>query len=446
VAGTPDATPSSFFEVQGCGKPPAFNPGFLAGTVTPQAGKFSTFTMDLSRQDREQYIHGIQVRTPPGLLGMLSSVSLCGEPEASDGRCPATAKIGTTRVASGAGSHPFEIDGNIYLTGPYDGAPFGLSIVTNVVAGPFNLGLVVVRARIDVDQHTSTLTVTTDETGPYAIPQLIFGVPLRLRRVTVDIDRPRFMFNPTGCAAKRIMAGLAGSEGAVANVGSPFAVGGCKTLAFRPKFSVSTNAHTNRKIGASLDAKLSYPPRSVGRETNLARVKVSLPKQLPSRLTTLQQACLATMFEADPAGCPSGSVVGLARASTPVLPTKLTGPVYFVSHGGQAFPSLVIVLQGEGVRVDLTGSTFISKTGITSSTFESVPDVPVNSFELYLPQGTSSALAANASLCKLAAAKLIMPTEFVAQDGAIIKQKTKIKIVGCGSAKAKKATSGRSGR
>jgi hypothetical protein len=441
VPGTAEAISSSFFEVSGCSDPVSFNPGFVAGTVTPQAGQFSAFTLNFSRQDREQFVKGIQVHTPPGLLGMLSSVQLCGEAEADDGHCPEASKIGTTRVASGAGSHPFEIEGTIYLTGPHDGAPFGLSIVTPAVAGPFNLGLVVVRARIDVNPEDSTLTVTTDETGPYALPQILDGVPLRLQRITVDIDRPSFMFNPTNCGApgqpgtQQVAAVLSGSENAKASVQSQFAVGGCKSLAFKPGFTVSTSGHTSRAGGASLDAKLSFPAGSVGNEANIARVKVDLPKQLPSRLTTLQKACTAQVFAANPANCPAASIVGIVRASTPLLPVGLSGPVYFVSHGGEAFPSLIVVLQGDGVRVDLTGATFISKAGITSSTFKTVPDVPVSTFEIYLPEGKYSALAASRNLCT---SKLAMPTEFVAQNGAVIHESTKITATGCPKAKPAK--------
>ncbi len=430
MAGSPDATPSSYFNVEGCANPQGLNPGFRSGTVNPQAGRFSAFTMNISRADREQYIKGIQVHTPPGLLGMLSSVKLCEEPAADQGSCPESSKIGTTRVASGAGSHPFEIGGSIYLTGPYDGAPFGLSIVTNAIAGPFNLGLVIVRARIMVDPENSTLTVTTDETGPYGLPQIIFGVPLRLQRITVNIDRPGFMFNPTNCSAEQITARISGSQQAVASVSSPFAVAACKSLAFKPGFAVSTSGRTSRANGASLDARLSYPKGAMGTDANIARVKVSLPKQLPSRLTTLQKACPAATFDANPALCSKESVVGIAKATTPLLPVGLSGPVYFVSHGGEAFPSLIVVLQGDGVRVDLTGSTFINKAGITSSTFKTVPDVPVNTFELYLPQGKGSALAANGNLCH-EASKLVMPTEFTAQNGAIFKQNTKILPTGC---------------
>jgi hypothetical protein len=466
VRGTPDLLSTSFFEVDLAGDGSAtpcpslpFSPGFQAGTVSPQAGQFSTFTLNLARQDREQYLNGIQIHTPPGLLGMLSSVPLCGEPQADDGTCPESSKIGSTRVASGAGSHPFEIEGGVYLTGPHDGSPFGLSIVVHLDVGPFHLGVKVVRARIAVDPTTSQLTVTTDETGAYAIPQAVFGVPVRLKRVTVNIDRSGFMFNPTSCQGRRVTAAISGSGQAVANLASPFAAAGCKSLEFHPQFAVSTSGHTSKQNGASLDAKVSYPPFKAGSEANIAYVKVELPKQLPSRLTTLQKACLAATFDANPAGCPGASIIGVVRASTPVLPVPLSGPVYFVSHGGEEFPSLVAVLQGDGVRVDLTGSTFISKSGVTSSTFKTVPDVPVSTFELYLPEGRNSALAANTNLCVTATATTIkrtvtkrvhgrlvhrtvtlhvtkpaslsMPTEFVAQNGAVMRQTTKIAVTGC---------------
>ena len=180
--------------------------------------------------------------------------------------------------------------------------------------------------------------------------------------------------------------------------------------------------------------KLTYPAGPY--DANIARVKVELPKVLPSRLTTLQKACLAATFEANPANCPAASIVGQATATTPVLPVPLSGPAYFVSHGGEAFPSLIVVLQGYGATVDLVGSTFISKAGITSSTFKTVPDVPVGTFELTLPEGPYSALAANSSLCK--AKTLAMPTEFVGQNGALVKTSTKIAPTGC--AKIKKGT------
>ncbi len=433
---TPDATPESSFDVswdgngEACPSSPPLTPSFSAGTSNPNAGQFSPFTLTFAREDRQQDLSGIQVKMPPGLLGSITGVPLCGEAEANAGTCSVASRIGTMTVAAGPGGHPFYTQGSIYLTEHYEGAPFGLSIVVPTKAGPFNLGNVVVRSRINIDPTTAALTVTSNP-----LPQILDGIPIRLRTANVTIERPGFIFNPTSCAQQHITATISGTQGTTADVSAPFAVSGCAGLHFGPKFTVATSGKTSRANGASLDAKVVFP---AGAQSNIAYVKVELPKQLPSRLTTLQKACSAAQFESNPAGCPAASVIGVARTSTPILPVELTGPVYFVSHGGEAFPSLVVVLQGDGVRVDLTASTFIDKAGITSSTFKTIPDVPVNTFELYLPEGKYSALAANGNLCT---SNLQMPTLFTAQDGAQLKQNTKIAVTGC--AKAKKATAKR---
>ncbi len=430
---TPDAVSENSFDVDWDGEGGAcpavtpFAPSFSAGTSNPNAGQFSPFTMTFGREDRERDLAGIQVQMPPGLLGTLTGIPLCGETQASLGTCGEGSRIGSMTVAAGPGAHPFYEQGEIYLTGPYGGAPFGLSIVVPTVAGPFNLGNVVVRAKIDVDPSTAALTVTSE---PF--PQIIDGIPLRLRSANVTIDRPGFIFNPTDCAQLHVTATIAGAQGAQVQVQAPFAVAGCAGLHFGPTFKASTSGRASRADGASLDARLTFP---AGAQSNIAHVKVELPKALPARLTTLQKACTAATFEANPAACPTGSLVGIARATTPVLPVPLTGPAYFVSHGGEAFPSLIVVLQGYGVRIDLVGATFISKQGITSSTFDNVPDVQVSSFELYLPEGPDSALAANGNLCKQ---KLTMPSTFTAQDGAQLKQNTKIQVTGCPKAKTGK--------
>jgi hypothetical protein len=191
-----------------------------------------------------------------------------------------------------------------------------------------------------------------------------------------------------------------------------------------------------------LTAKILYPTGALGAnqassQSNIAKVKVSLPKQLPSRLPTLQHACTHQVFETNPAGCPAASIVGHATAITPVLPVPVTGPAYFVSYGAAKFPELVVVLQGYGVTVYLHGETFIDeKTGITSSTFRAVPDVPITSFELTLPQGQYSALAANTNLCNLK--KLDMPTAFTGHNNLTIHQNTPITTTGCAKTKPTK--------
>ena len=382
---TPNAEPTSSFNVVGCGASMPFAPSFTAGTTNPTSSAFSPFTLTFSRQDGEQDLSGLTVTTPPGLLGVLKSVVQCPEPQAQKGECGPQSLIGHTQVAAGAGSHPFWVGGSVYLTGPYKGAPFGLSVVVPAVAGPFNLGNVIVRAAIHIDRSTSALTVTSD-----SLPQIIDGVPLRVKTVNVSIDRPGFMFNPTNCAQRSIAATITAAQGATASVSSPFAVAGCKNLPFKPKFAVSTQGKASKASGASLHVRVT----SGTGQANIAKVKVNLPLQLPSRLSTLQKACVDSVFDANPGSCPAASVVGQATAVTPVLAHPLTGPAYLVSHAGAAFPDLEIVLQGEGITLMLDGNTQIKK-GITSSIFRAIPDAPISSFDLKLPKGPHSVLATN---------------------------------------------------
>ncbi|HWX43930.1 MAG TPA: hypothetical protein VNY52_01245 [Solirubrobacteraceae bacterium] len=417
-----------------CASPLPFAPALTAGTTSIQAGGFSPFTMTMSREDGQQNLQSVQLNMPPGLLGTLSSVKLCGEPQADAGTCGPESLIGHTIVSVGLGGNPYSVTGGeVFITGPYKGAPYGLSIVNPAKAGPFDLGKVIVRAKIEVDPSTAALTITTDQSGPYAIPHILDGIPLEIKHVNVSIDRPDFTFNPTNCSPLAITGSLGSSEGSTDALSVPFQITNCAVLAFKPKLTALTTGKASRLNGASLTVKLGYPAGPY--DANIARVKVELPKALPSRLPTLQKACTAATFDANPANCPAASIIGHATATTPVLPVPLTGPAYFVSHGGEAFPSLVIVLQGYGARVDLVGSTFISKAGVTSSTFKTIPDVPVGTFELTLPQGPFSALAANVNLCK---SSLAMPTEFVGQNGVVLHQSTKIAVTGC--AKAKKTS------
>ncbi len=472
-------SPSANFQITSgpngspCSAPPPFSPSLTSGVTNINAGGFSPLTTTLSREDGQQNIQSVELHYPPGLSGILTGVKLCGEAEANAGTCPEASEIGETIVSVGLGNDPFSVTGGkVYLTGPYEGAPFGLSIVNPAKAGPFDLQEgrpVVVRATINVDPHTAALTVTTNTAAQgYAIPSMIEGIPLQIKHVNVLVNRPGFTFNPTSCNPANIEGTINSAEGASSPVKIPFQVTNCEHLKFTPRFSVSTSGKTSKANGASLTAKVTEPAGSLGTQANIAYVKVELPVQLPSRLTTLQKACTSAQFEANPAGCPSPSVIGRAKVITPLVPVPLEGPVYFVSHGGEAFPSLEVVLQGYGVKIVLVGTTFISKSGITSTTFKTVPDQPFSTFEINLPEGPYSALTANGNLCALARTvtikkkvsvrvkghkrtvtrkvkealgeSLVMPNEFVAQNGAVIHQSTNISVTGCAKLKPAKTT------
>jgi hypothetical protein len=412
--------------------PASFHPAFTAGTTNPVAGGFSPFTLQLARNDNDSEFGSIpSITLPPGLLADIKSIpSRCTDSQATTASCPASSHIGEVMVGAGTGPDPYYVNGDVYLTGPYADDPFGLAIVVHALAGPFDLGYVVVRAGIHVNDDGS-VTTRTD-----MFPTILEGIPLQVRDIHVSLDRPGFILNPTSCAPMSITGTANSIDGQAASLASRFQVGECARLAFKPVFAVSTTGKTRRATGASLTVRVT----SGKGQANIRGVHVSLPKALPSRLSTLKQACPDSVFNQNPAACPEGSLVGSARAVTPILAVPLEGPAYLVSHGNLKFPDLVLVLQGEGIVLHITGHTDI-KNGITTSTFDTVPDAPISSFVLKLPTGPHSALAAvppasaKGSLC---ATKLTMPTTITAQNGMVIKQATKIAVTGC--AKHKKVT------
>jgi hypothetical protein len=414
----PAATPFSSFDVSGCTGEP-FGPGFLAQTENPLAGAFSPFTLKFSRKDGEQDLSAIAVQTPPGLLGKVAGVAQCSEAQANAGTCGPESQIGTTTAASGSGSEPLYLGGRVYLTGPYEGQPFGLSIVVPAVAGPFNLGNVVVRASIAINPYTAAITAAS---GP--LPQIVDGVPTRLQTINVTLNRPGFMFNPTDCDAQAVTATIASAQGASADVSTPFAAAACDRLPFKPAFSASTAGRTSKALGASLNVKITSA--GIG-QANIAKVDVEIPKALPTQLKTLNKACTEAQFNSNPADCPPASNVARVTVHTPLLNSPLTGPAYLVSHGNAAFPDVEIVLQGEGVKLVLDGKTQI-KQGVTYSHFETVPDAPFTSFEFNSSQGELALFTAEGDLCDQ---KLVMPVTLTAQNGAVLTQNTPIEVTGC---------------
>jgi hypothetical protein len=415
--------------------PLALAAGFTAGVGNRTAGAFSDFTLSLQKPDGQQALTGVTVRLPPGVAAMIANVTPCPEPRVGqEWACGSSSLIGHAASSSGLGDQPVVLGGDVYLTSGYDGAPFGLLVRTLAAAGPFNLGWVDVRSRIDVDPRTAAVSVTTDP-GPRgeAIPTMLEGIPVQLKALQVTVQQTTgtgkpFEFNPTNCKPMTIAGALAGKEGAVQPVSAPFTVTGCGSLPFKPTLTASTTGKASRVNGASLTVRVT----SDAGQANIAGTVLTLPKTLPSRQSTIRQACPDTTFETNPASCDEGSVIGSAIVHTPVLRAALAGPAYLVSHGGAAFPDVEFVLQGEGIKLILDGQTNITK-GITTSSFKTVPDAPIESFEAVLPQGPHSALGAYlaSGSYDLCGTKMTMPTAITGQNGMVITQTTKIAVTGC---------------
>jgi len=377
-----------------------FAPGFDGGTLDNHAGSYSPFVMRISRGDGEAPITRLDAVLPQGVTGKLAGVAQCpdaalgaaaarsGRDEISAPSCPASSKIGSVLAGAGVGPELTYVPGTVYLAGPYRGAPLSIAVVTPAVAGPFDLGTVVIREGLDLDPGTAEVRVSGAGGG---IPRFLEGIPLQLRDLRVRIDRDRFTLNATGCDRRTLAATVFGA--APISLAAPYRASGCSALGFKPKLSLRLKGSTTRNGHPALHSVLTPRPG----DANIARAVVTLPRSQQIDNAHINNPCTRVQFNADQ--CPPASVLGVARAYTPLLDQPLEGPVYFRSNGGEReLPDIVAQLKGQ-FEIVLVG--FIdSKRSRLRTTFAQVPDAPVSKFELSLFGGKRGLLVNNRNLCE----------------------------------------------
>jgi hypothetical protein len=382
---TPVGLDSPMTVDQNCAAKP-FAPSFAAGTSNPLAGRFSPFSFTLTRPDGMAFFSQISTALPSGLLADIGSVPQCGADAAAAGSCPAESRIGSTSVLSGPGAQPLGLTGNVYLTGPYKDAPFGLSIAVPTAgqAGPFDLGTVVVRAGIYVDRKAN-VTVKSDP-----LPTIIDGIPLRLRQVNVSIDRSNFTFNPTSCTKQSIFGSFQALGGGSSDQTVAFQPGGCGDLDLKQKLAFKLTGKSSTKDGThpGVDATLT----SASGGANVSKVEVKLPLSLALDPDNAQGLCKPEQRVAR--ACPASSIVGTATAVS-VLPHPLTGPVYFVEglrktasgRTVRTLPKLWIPLSGDGATIDADADSNVDSSNRLVTTFHDIPDAPLASVRLKINGG-----------------------------------------------------------
>jgi hypothetical protein len=396
-------------------------PGFQAGPPDNTAGAHVPFALALTRNDGEQDLSSLTVTTPPGVLATLAGVPYCsdhaleeaaraahsGHAEEADPSCPLASQIGTGTVGAGAGTNPVFLSGKVYLAGPYKGAPLSLAVITPTVSGPYDFGNVVVRAALKLNPETAQITAVSDP-----LPQIVEGIPLRLRSILIDLNRSNFTLNPTNCDPFSIEATVGGTEGSQTKLSYPFQVAECGTLPFTPKLTLKVSGATNHTGTPALTATLTTHPG----EANVARTSVTLPHaefldnaHLKTPCTRVQFAEGATPGER----CPPGSDIGFARAETPLLSKPLEGPVY-LRTSGRKLPDIVAALNGQ-IDIALDGHVN-SVDQRLRTTFETVPDAPVSKFTLSLDGGSKGLIENSVNVCAHA---LHVEAEIAGQNGKV---------------------------
>ncbi len=447
----PDQTSTSFFNVNtgpggsACPNGPRpFSPSLGAGSANPTAGRHAPFRIDLIRTDGEQNLTGLTLATPPGFSGTLKGIPYCPDPtlanlagggvtglaELASPSCPTSSKLGTATIGTGAGTHPLYTEGTVYLAGPYKGAPLSLATVVPAVSGPYDLGNVVVRAALKVDPATARVTAVTDP-----LPQILEGIPLRMRSIRIDLDRPDFALNPTNCEPLTSNATVTGDEGATAALAPHFQVGNCANLAFGPKLNLRLTGGVNRRGHPAIHATVSANPG----EANISRVTTALPKGELLDNSHIGTPCTRPQFAGGT--CPESSLIGTAEAVTPLLDKPLSGNVYLRVNPAHKLPDIVADLRGQ-IDIELAGRVDTVNGGALRTTFEGVPDAPVTSFKLDLLGGAKGLLQNSRSLCgkpKRAEVKM------TGQNAAVVNSKPKLQV-GCGSKARHKRAVKRGGR
>jgi hypothetical protein len=411
-----------------------FGPVFQAASTGNTAGAYSPFSVGLIRADGEQNLTGLSVKTPPGFTANLRGIPYCSEAvlanlsglgysglvEQASPSCPVASQVGTATVGSGAGTHPLYTQGKAYLAGPYKSAPLSLAVVVPAVSGPYDLGTVSVRAAIFVDPVTAQVRTVSDP-----LPQILEGIPLRVRSVRVNLDRPGFALNPTNCDPLSVDATVLGDEGAVATPSSHFQVANCARLPYAPRLSLKLSGGLNRRGHPAIHAKLRPGPD----EANSRRISVMLPKGELLDNSHIGTVCTRIDFAKD--ACPKGSLVGKVEVTTPLLDQPLAGSIYLRSSQHQ-LPDLALDLEGQ-FNIEAAGR-IDSVRGRLRTTFDTIPDVPVSGIVFDLAGGSQGLLQNTTSLCdgaKTATVKMMGQND--------VASNTKVKLnVACSSKAGRK--------
>jgi hypothetical protein len=420
-----------------------FAPKIAVGNKSNTAGAHSPFSLTLTRDDGEQNLTGLQTTLPPGFSATLKGVPYCPEAdialamssshsglaERTASACPAASQVGTAWSGAGAGNHPLWVGGRAYLAGPYKGAPISLVVVVPAVSGPYDLGNVVVRAALHVDPATAQVTATSDP-----LPQILEGVPLRIRSIRVDLDRQDFTLNPTNCDPFSVGAVVGGDEGASASPSAHYQVANCADLAYGPKLSLELSGGTKRRGHPAVRAVLKTRPG----EANSRRISVALPPTELLDNSHIGTVCTRPDFARN--SCPPASQLGTAKAVTPLLDAPLTGKVYLRSSN-HALPDMVVDLEGQ-FDIELAGRIDTAKGGALRTTFAAIPDVPVSSFVLNLAGGGKGLVQNSKSLCGAHSKAMVKMT---GQNGATLKQATKLQTACHNKSKRRHARQGPGG-
>jgi hypothetical protein len=447
-----DQTSTQFFSLDSgpnntlCpGEKRPFKPRLVAGTSVATAGAFSDFHLKLDRDDGDQFLRDVNFTMPPGFTGDLGGITYCPEAsiaaatqkqgltEQASPSCPSSSQVGTSNVAAGPGTHPFHAVGRMYLAGPLNGAPLSLAVITPALAGPYDYGTIVVRVALHIDPQTAQVSALSDR-----VPLIVGGIPIRMRSIQVNIDKPNFTINPTNCSAMSVDSQGIGDQTTVTDFSSYFQAVNCVTLPFKPAMRIKQigKKSTSRSTNPQMQFDLTTRPG----DANIKSLSVTLSSAFAIDQRHLGNICSEKELAADQ--CAGRSPIGKATTTTPLLDQPLTGPVYAVSGSG-GLPKLAFILNGQVNLVPRAETKTIVKgsVGQLQTTVPVVPDAPIGHFRLTVFGGKTGYLVNTRSLC---VKDPVTQVAYTAQNGKAYSESVKVKAA-CSKSQRRRARQHRHG-
>ena len=291
-------------------------PTFEAGTFEPTGGVYSPLSIKLTRPDGTQQLSAFEATLPKGLIAKLAGVPYCsdaalasaaaksGQEELAKPSCPAASRVGTINVGAGAGPTPYYLQGNVFLAGAYKGAPLSLAAIVPALAGPFDLGDVVVRIALHLDSEAAQIHAVSD---PLALdprrhpaqhplgPAQPRSPPVHPQPDQLRLDRDHRRPDGLDRPGPRPRTNTSRSANAASSASSRSWRSACK-------------GSTKRRGNPSLKAEIT--PRAG--DANLGQAIISLPKTALLDNAHIQGVCTRADFAAS--NCPANSVYGYAKA------------------------------------------------------------------------------------------------------------------------------------
>jgi hypothetical protein len=398
-SGTPTVNAGTSLDVVGCANGFPFEPAVAASNGTTKAGAYTPLNLGLGRHDGSQTLGDLGITLPPGQTARIRDLDQCSDAQANSATCPPETQIGTVTTKAGSGSNPLTLTGKLFFTGAYNGGSFGTVATVRAVAGPYDLGTVVVRQSLRIDPITAQVSIVSD-----ALPQVYEGIPLRLREMAINLTKPEFTRNSTSCAVGKVQFALRSGQGGQAAREADLPTSDCTKQAFSPKLKLEFR---NRKqMGKNKNPQVRATMTQENEQAGLKTAKVTLPKSVALAAANAGGLCEVAQAAADK--CPKNSIVGKAEAVSPILNRTLKGPVYFVKgertdpKTGRkiaTLPTLQVALRGE-VTIIARAETAVDKKSRLVTTFPALPDAPITRFTMTINGGKRGIIASTRNLCK----------------------------------------------